>query len=194
MSWRANAVLAGLVLALIAYIGLVERKQLGSDAYKGRRNRVLAGFDQDKVTTVRIRPSAGESIVLTREPGDEPSWRITSPEPSVADADVVESYLDVWEFGIALRRLHDVAPSELPNFGLEPPTASVDLELLDGSQLQIRLGHKDPVSAGYYLTVLPGSEVLVIDHSVQEAFSRDVGAFRFKEEDLDTLQLPDAGP
>ncbi len=193
MSWRANAVLAALILAVVAYIGLVERKQLGTDAYKGRQGRVLAGFDQEKVTNVHISPSTGETIKLTRQPGDEPSWQITAPEQAVADADVVGSYLDVWEYGIALRRLLEVAPSELPDFGLEPPTASVALELLDGTRLEIRLGNKDLVSAGYYLTVLPGSEVMVVDHSVQEAFSRNVEDFRFKEEDLDTLQL-DAGP
>ncbi len=193
LSWRTNIILAALVVGLFAYIGFFESKKLGSDDYKGRHDRVLAGFAEEKVIRIAIRPAAGDAIELVRGSDEEHPWTITRPEEAIADADVVRAFLDIWEYGNALRRLQDVAPSELTSFGLEPPSAAIELYFLDGSRTEIRLGKGDTVAAGRYLIALPNPDVVVVDHSVSEAFDRKVDNFRFKSEDLDTLKIQDAG-
>lgn len=194
LSWRLNIAL-GLIVALLAgYIWFYERKQLGSAAYEGRGGRILVGFDKDHVESIIIRPKAGETIELVRRVKDEEvSWALKQPKESKADVDVVDAYLANWEFGIALRRLRDVSPGELPQFGLDPPEARVQLGFIDGTTVELRLGAPDPVSAGRYLVAAPATDVVVVDHSMVDAFGQPVDDFVYQEQDLDSLVIDDAG-
>ena len=171
----------GPAVALLLLVGL--GAWVYFDELKGRRgapkdettkDRAIA-FDRKDLKAIRIKNGHGE-VRLERN-GE--AWTITDPLPTGTDKDSVDGLLSSLEFARVERRLG--ATADLKGYGLEPPKATLSLDLQGaGGSPTLSLGDASPVGGTYFALLPGGKEVAVVSASLGDLASKDLLGLRDK--------------
>lgn len=190
MKGRNLLILAALVLAVAAYIFLVERHRPSSDEAEEQAQAVIPDLDTDQVTAIRLE--GGPEVVRLERRGD--AWRLTQPLDFAADSSRVNTLLSSLANLKAERRVPaaEVAPAEL---GLESPAYTVLLEGADGELARLAIGDEAPLGAERAVRLAGADEIVYcrswfvsdLDRPVDDWRSRDV--VELAEEDVASLEV-----
>jgi hypothetical protein len=155
MRSKSLIILAGIVVALGAFIYFSERHMPTTDEREQQADRVFPGLERDDVESVEIHNSHG----VFRLVKDDASWRLVEPIDFPADQTAVSSLLGSLERLEAERTLaaDEVDPSA---YGLEDPSLSVTLGVAGSESLTLSVG--DEAALGSNRAMRRGNEPAVI--------------------------------
>jgi len=169
-------ILAVVVIAVGAYIMLIERHRPTTDESMAAAEKVLRDFERDDVTGIVIDRAEGR--VRLEKMGGE--WRLREPLDFPADSSVVSSTLGSLTNLTADRRL---APDEInpADYGLEEPTTRVTLRMADRSERVIAVGGELPLGSKRALRVDGSDEVTIAAGWFVSDLEREVDDWRSRE-------------
>jgi hypothetical protein len=159
MGWRGTLALSALLLLFgaYAYFDAISGEQdvslrsllselrptpLGQDA------PALLHFAPEEITGIRLRRGDLDLRVERRDG----NW-INASRPDALD-DFLVNLLELAEIMTV-----DVPEQDLPDHGLDPPEAIVDLQRDDGSTISLRIGGRNPPATGVYVQVSSNEHV-----------------------------------
>jgi len=176
MKTRNLIILAAVVIAVLAYILLVERHRPTSDESTAAAEKVLLDFERDDVMGIVIERAEGR--VRLEKVGEE--WRLREPFDFPADSSVVSSTLGSLTNLRADRRL---APDEVnrTDYGLEQPAAKVTLRMADGGERVIAVGDELPLGSKRALRVDGSDGVTIAAGWFASDLEREVDDWRARE-------------
>ncbi len=169
-------VLAVLVVALGAWILLVERHMPTTDQAKQRADKVFPDFDRDAVTGLEIHNAHGD-FTLEKRDGD---WYLTAPIETRADDTSVGSLLTALGNLKVNRSLgrDEVDPTA---YGLDEPEIRVTLTGKDGGHWELAVGSKTALGSDRAVSrgdgnvlITTGWFVTDLDRGLDDWRSRDV--------------------
>ena len=175
MRWQTTAVLAVILVALGAFYYVYEVR-LGPDRElkAARHGRVFAAEPKD-ATSVAIKRE-GDTVRVARE-GD--GWQMLEPVKARADRGTVDEVLT----NILTAKMDRViasAPASLGDFGLQTPSAEVDVTLKDGKHAVLLLGAKNPTGVWVYAREKDKTPVFLVGESLFRDATRPLVDFRDK--------------
>ncbi len=155
MRTRSTLILLAILVALGAYVLLVERKAPAGSAEGGTPVATLQPplltFASADARTVRIVRTEDERRIefVYRDSG---LWHITEPVAEEADqAQVVRLVEELAD--LRPRRTLSETTAVLAEYGLVPPAMRIEVELADGTRHAVLLGNRNPDSSGFYAQV-----------------------------------------
>jgi hypothetical protein len=162
-------ILALIVVAVGAYILLVERHRPSSEEMKTEADKVLQGFDRDEVTGIVVR--------LEKVGG---AWRLREPVDFAADESAVSSTLGTLANLEAERRLaaDEVDPAA---YGLDDPPIEIRLRTGDGSETVLEVGNEIPLGSKRALRLAGADEIVVVPGWFISDIEREVDDWRSRE-------------
>lgn len=146
-------ILAGVLLALVALITLVEGPEDTGPADEDEETFVDLAPDLEASGVTALSVERGSERVRFEREGE--GWRITAPLAAPASHDAVEAFLDRM---LRLELGEGIETDELAAFGLEPPVAVLTLEAEGTEPLRLEVGEDAPVG---YRTYVRDAEGLV---------------------------------
>jgi hypothetical protein len=165
-------VLVLVVLALGAYIILVERHAPTTDELKEQEGKLFAGFDQAKAKKIVIDNSHGR-FVLTKE---KDAWTLTAPLSDQANQGAVSSLLYSFS-GLKADRTFKPGEVKLSEYGLDKPKLEVNVETEGGKSYTLKLGTDLPL--GNERAALTGSgSVYLVSKYIASDVDKDLAGWR----------------
>ena len=176
MKGRSLAILAAVVIAVLAYILLVERHRPTSDEVASEAEKVLQDFDRDQVTGIVIERDPGR--VRLEKVGE--AWRLREPLDFPADESAVSSTLGTLANLQADRRLSadEVDPAV---YGLDDPPIRIMLRTGDGGEIVLEVSDEMPLGSKRALRLLGGDEIMVVSGWFVSDLEREVDDWRSRE-------------
>jgi hypothetical protein len=171
---RPGPILALFLLVLLgAWIYFKEYRKPAES--KGAGTDRLIAFERPDLKAIRIENDKGE-IRLEKQGED---WRITAPLEADADKDAVEGLLTSLEMARVERRLG--AEGDRKTYGLDPPRASLTLELASAPEPRtLRLGDGTPIGGTFFASLDGAPEVAVVSSSAGDIAGKDLLGLRDK--------------
>jgi hypothetical protein len=169
-------ILAAIVLVVAAYVFLFERHQPTSEEARQDAERVLHGFDRDAVTALAVE-HGGERLALVKSDDD---WRLVEPIEFPADAATVSSTLGTLANLKAERRL-PAAEADPADYGLDPPQATLEIGMEDGSEISLEVGGELPLGSNRALRVRGADEIVIAPGWFVSDLERDLDDWRSRD-------------
>jgi hypothetical protein len=168
-------VLAAVVIALGAWILLVERHGPTTEELKERENKLFPTLEQDKVTGLVVDNSHGH-FVLKREKGE---WKLTAPLADAANQGAVTSLLSSLVDLKAERTLEgkDVKPAE---YGLEKPKITLGVTEEGGKEFTLKLGNEMPLGNNR-AAATSGDAIYLVGKWIASDLDKDLAGWRSTE-------------
>ena len=167
--------LAMVVLALGAYIVLVERHAPTTDERKEREGKVFAGFDQAKARRVVITNSHGR-FELVKE---KDAWALKAPLADQANQGAVSSLLYSLS-ALKAERTFKEGEVKLPEYGLDKPSFAVTVEDEGGTTYTLKLGTEMPLGNSRAALTASGT-VCLVNKFVASDLDKDLAGWRSDE-------------
>lgn len=167
--------LAMVVLALGAYIVLVERHAPTTDERKEREGKVFAGFDQAKARRVVITNSHGR-FELVKE---KDAWALKAPLADQANQGAVSSLLYSLS-ALKAERTFKEGEVKLPEYGLDKPSLAVTVEDEGGTTYTLKLGTEMPLGNARAALTASGT-VCLVSKFVASDLDKDLAGWRSDE-------------
>ena len=176
MKGRNLAILATVVIAVLAYILLVERHRPTSDEAKAEAEKVLQDFDRDLVTGIVIERDSGR---VRLEKVSE-TWRLREPLDFAADESAVSSTLGTLSNLEADRRL-PADEVDLAVYGLDDPPIEIRLRTGDGGETVLEVGDEMPLGSKRALRIAGADEIVIVPGWFVSDLEREVDDWRSRE-------------
>jgi len=173
--------LAALILLAVMWAGLTYwDKRKSSEPAKSDANTTqekLFAIESSHVQSFTIRPREGETITCRREGGN---WTIAEPQEVSADASAVSGLLNSLT-GTNIDQVVEAKPSNLKDFGLDPPLATLQV-LTDAkpAQFSLLLGDETPTSGGVYAQVTGNPRVVTLPSYLKTSLLKNLFDLRDK--------------
>jgi hypothetical protein len=167
--------LAIVVLALGAYIALVERKVPTTDERKEQEGKLFPGFDQAKARRVVITNSHGR-FELVKE---KDVWVLKSPLADQANQGSVSSLLYSLG-GLKAERTFKAGEVKLSDYGLDKPPLSVTVDDDAGKAYSLKLGTEMPLGNSR-AALRPDGSVALVNKYVASDLDKDLAGWRSDE-------------
>ena len=169
-------ILALIVVAVGAYILLIERHRPTSDEVESEAEKVLQDFDRDQVTGIVIERDPGR--VRLEKVGE--AWRLREPLDFEADKSAVSSTLGTLANLQADRRLSadEVDPAV---YGLDDPPITIRLRTGDGGEIVLDISDEMPLGSKRALRLVGANEIVVVPGWFVSDLEREVDDWRSRE-------------
>jgi hypothetical protein len=119
----------------------------GNASTQPKAEEKLFPLDGTHVQAFTLKPKDSPPITLRRESG---KWEIADPEKLSADQSAVSTLLNNLT-GATIDEVVDPHPANLKDFGLDPPTETIDLSTdAKPAQFTMMLGDGTPTGNGFY--------------------------------------------
>jgi len=142
MRFRTTIILALVLAGLGAYLYFVELERVAEEAKK----KTLFEFKTEDATGITLT-YPDRKIVVKLSDG---KWRLTEPVQDLADESIVTNLLNAIAECEIKKTLEDV-PTDLAPFGLDKPSAEVQVTLKDRELPVIKVGKTSPVGFSTYI-------------------------------------------
>ncbi len=194
MRFKGTIFLTILLILLGAYLYFVE---LPGDAKKRDaeiKKAKLFSFEMSEITRVRIK-SAKNNIELEYFP-DHPTnpWRIFDPIETVANeraGDEIAGFLTE----LKASRLVEEKPTNLKDFGLDPPLYTVIITLQKNDTEIVEVGGPNLTGSDVYVRIGEGTSLYLMRAGIKEVLNKDLMGWRRQEifphepQDISRIQL-----
>lgn len=194
MRFRNTLILAGVSLALLAYVIGVEFIWKEKSEKSEKEEKKVFHFDEDSVKRLTLN-TGKEEIVLEKVASD--TWRILKPLNYEADSTTVKSLITTIH-NMEVKREIPVDNEAPALYGFDNPQGKikVDTEL---STFSFRAGKKSPVSYQLYIMRDGEKKVVLTDAGLDNHLRKTVTDFRdrrvlkFKRDDIQSISIRTKG-
>jgi hypothetical protein len=182
-------ILLSLSLGVFVYFHEVKGKNQQTEIKTQKQEIFSFGADDVQSLTIKIRDTTLQ--IEQRNTSEKPKWEIKSPISSPANDAIVSYLMDLLVKG-KIERTLSVLPSELSEFGLDKPVATIDIKLKNQEIHQLTLGKGDFNNQFLYAQV-DGSQnmnLLLVSKDFVNAVNRDISEWKQTAEKMDIQPLP----
>jgi hypothetical protein len=191
---KSTIALLAVLVGLVAYIYFVDSKKPASDAAETKAKAFTV--DADQIEEIQIKPASGEAARVQKTNG---SWQLIEPEKTDADQGQVTNAATSLA-SLEINRVVDDNPSDLAQYGLNPPKADVAFRVKGKSELQhLLLGEKTATGSDLYAKTPDQKRVFLIAAYLENTFERtpfdlrDKAALKFDQSKADGVEVAHEG-
>jgi hypothetical protein len=186
----STIVLVVVLAGLVGYIYFVDAKRPDSGA--PARAKAFSTVQPDAIEELQIKSADGERSRLRKA---DKGWQLV--EPNTADADASElSSLTSSLTGLEVQRVVDENPSDLKQYGLNPPRVEVGFRLKgDKDFRRLEIGEKTPTGGDLYARKPDDKKVFLISSYLDSTFNRtafdlrDKAILKFDRDKVDGIEI-----
>ena len=198
---RTTLVLVLLAILLGGFVYFYEFQWKSQQAEVKKKQQQLFSFKEDDVKSLKIT-TPSETITLERAPeSDKTKWLMKSPEKVPANDGTAAYLLNLLETEKSDRTLNSPA-SQLGEFGLKQPQATIDITLNNQKTHKLVVGNKPSfnnslVYAQKNLATKPdgNTEVILVSNKFENAVKRSLSEWKAVEtQDKTPSPTPTATP
>lgn len=187
---KSTIALVAVLVGLVAYIYFVDSKKPASDAAETKAKAFTV--DADQIEEIQIKPSSGEASRVQKTNG---SWQLVEPEKTEADQGQVTNAASSLA-SLEINRVVDDNPSDLAQYGLNPPKADVAFRVKGKNELQhLLLGEKTATGSDLYAKTPDQKRVFLIAAYLENTFERtpfdlrDKAVLKFDQSKADGVEI-----
>ncbi len=178
MKLRSLILASVVLLALAGTLYWSEHHKPADEAPKSSDSSPsILKLDESTITKVELKKQGTEPVVLTKSSSG--SWQITEPKSFDADQSNVSSTLSSLS-ALNSERVIDDKPSDLKQYGLDPPVVEVDITTKDNQSHKLFLGDDTPTGNSIYATRSGDPRVFTIASYLKNAIAKNLNDFRDK--------------
>jgi hypothetical protein len=170
----STIILVVVLAGLVGYIYFVDRGRPPS----GTETKAKA-FDvsPENIEEVVVKNAAGETTRVRRI---DANWKIVEPQDVDADAAAVASVTS-GVAGLEVQRVVDENPTDVKQYGLDPPRMDVSFRVKDQKEFQqLLVGEKTPTGGDLYARKPGENRVFLISSFLDATFNKTAFDFRDK--------------
>lgn len=180
MRFKTTILLSVILILLGSYLYFFELPAQKVQEEAKRTEGKLFSFATHEITRVVIRGPKGE-IDLEYFPGHPDSpWRIFNPVETEANQYAGTDLGTLLE-GIRASRLVEENPTDLANFGLDPPVFSVIITLQKNDTEIIEIGNENLTRTDVYVRKGLGTSLYLVPASIKKVLNKDLRSWRRTE-------------
>lgn len=180
---RSTLVLIFLAVSLGSFVYFYEIKnKTAQQQVKSQKSKMFT-FAADDVQSLTIK-TKDMTLQLARRNSNnisdkKPQWEIKSPVSALANDGVVSYLMDLLVDG-RIEKTTSILPSQLSEFGLDKPLATIDVTLKNQQSHQLILGKSDFNNEFIYAKVYPSQnrDLLLISKNFANAVNRNLSEWQ----------------
>jgi hypothetical protein len=187
---KSTIALVVVFVGLVAYIYFVDRKRPTSDAPEVKAKAFT--LDADQIEEIRFTPASGDASRVQRTNG---TWQLVEPEKAEADQGQVSNAATNLA-SIEINRVVDENPSDLAQYGLNPPKADVAFRVKGKNEPQhLLLGEKTATGSDLYAKTPDQKRVFLVAAYLENTFERtpfdlrDKAVLKFDQSKADGVEI-----
>jgi len=188
---KTTLILILLALGLGSFVYFHEIKGKSRQTEIKAQKQKIFNFTADDVQSLTIKFKETTLQLEKRNTTEKPQWEIKSPISAPANDAIVSYLMDLLVKGKSERTV-SVSPTELSEFGLDKPVATIDVKLKNQQNHQLILGKGDFNNQFLYAQAdgNKNMNVLLVSKDFVNAVNRDISEWKQPEEKTDVKQLP----
>ena len=187
---KSTIALLVVLIGLVAYIFFVDRKKPAADAPETKAKAFAV--DTDQIEEIQIKPASGDASRVQKING---AWQLVEPEKADADQGQVTNAATSLA-SLEVTRVVDDNPSDLAQYGLNPPKADIAFKVKGKSETQhLLLGEKTATSGDLYAKTPDQKRVFLIAAYLENTFERtpfdlrDKAVLKFDQSKADGVEV-----
>jgi Domain of unknown function (DUF4340) len=178
MKLRSLILASVVLLALVGTLYWSEHHKPANESPKtSDTSPAILKLDESTITKVELKKKDSDPIVLAKSSSG--SWQITEPKPFNADQSNVSSTLSSLAT-LNSERVIDDKPSDIKQYGLDPPVVEVDITTKDNHQQKLFLGDDSPTGSSVYALHEGDRRVFTIASYLKNAIAKNLNDLRDK--------------
>jgi hypothetical protein len=187
---KSTIALLVVLIGLVAYIYFVDSKKPASDAPETKAKAFTV--DADQIEEIHIKPTSGDASRVQKTNG---TWQLVEPEKAEADQGQVSNAATSLAT-LEINRVVDENPSDLSQYGLNPPKAEIAFRAKGQKDTrQLLLGEKTATGSDLYAKTPDQKRVFLISAYLENTFERtpfdlrDKAALKFDQSKADGIEI-----
>ncbi|MTJ50532.1 DUF4340 domain-containing protein [Dolichospermum sp. UHCC 0259] len=187
---KTTLILILLALGLGSFVYFHEIKGKSRQTEIKAQKQKIFDFSADDVQSLTIKFKETTLQLEKRNTTEKPQWEIKSPISTLANDAIVSYLMDLLVKGKSERTV-SVLPTELSEFGLDKPIATIDVKLKNQQSHQLILGKGDFNNQFLYAQAdNKNMNLLLVSKDFVNAVNRDISEWKQIEEKTDLESLP----
>jgi hypothetical protein len=188
---KTTWILILLALGLGSFVYFYEIKgKTQPTAIKAQKQKIFS-FTANDVQSLTIKTKSTTLKLEKRNTTEKPAWEIRSPISAPANDAIVSYLMDLLVDG-KIERTVSVLPTELPEFGLDKPVATIDIKLKNQQSHQLILGKAEFNNRFLYAQADANQNLnlLLVSQDFFNAVNRDISEWKQIQEKTNVKPLP----
>jgi hypothetical protein len=185
MRWSRVLIYLAVLVAVAAYLYVVEIKQKAEKQAQEERAEKMVHLEKDKLVRVDLQ-SAERGTIELRKPAD--AWVLTAPVKAKCDeaavGSLLQSAVDAKPEKVVLEK--DVTWEE---YGLDKPEFTVTLYSKDDKTTKIAFGAANPAKSSYYARVDDQPKLLLVADTLKNSMNKTT--FDLRDKSILTIPAED---
>jgi len=187
---KSTIALLAVLIGLVAYIYFVDSKKPASGAPETKAKAFTV--DADQIEEIHMKPASGDASRVQKANG---TWQLVEPEKADADQGQVSNAATSLAT-LEINRVVDENPSDLSQYGLNPPKAEVAFRVKGQKDpRQLLIGEKTATGSDLYAKTPDQKRVFLISGYLENTFERtpfdlrDKTALKFDQSKADGVEI-----
>jgi hypothetical protein len=187
---RSTIALLAVLIGLVAYIYFVDSKKPASGAPETKAKAFTV--DADQIEEIHMKPASGDASRVQKTNG---AWQLVEPEKADADQGQVSNAATSLAT-LEINRVIDENPSDLSQYGLNPPRAEIAFRVKGQKDpRQLLIGEKTATGSDLYAKTPDQKRVFLISGYLENTFERtpfdlrDKAALKFDQSKADGVEI-----
>ncbi len=187
---KSTIALVVVLVGLVAYIFFVDRKKPASDAAEVKAKAFTV--DADQIDRIEFKPASGDAATVEKING---TWQLLAPEKTDADQGQVSNAATSLA-SVEINRVVDDNPSDLSQYGLNPPKGDVAFRVKGQKDLKhLLLGEKTATGGDVYAKTPDQKRVFLVAAFLENTFNRtpfdlrDKAVLKFDQSKADGVEI-----
>jgi hypothetical protein len=188
---KTTWILILLALGLGGFVYFYEIKgKTQSTEIKAEKQKIFS-FTANDVQSLTIKAKSTTLKLEKRNTTEKPAWEIKSPISAPANDAIVSYLMDLLVDG-KIERTVSVLPTELSEFGLDKPVATIDIKLKNQQSHQLILGKAEFNNRFLYAQADANQNLnlLLVSQDFFNAVNRDISEWKQIQEKTNVKPLP----
>ncbi|KHG42848.1 MULTISPECIES: DUF4340 domain-containing protein [Aphanizomenon] len=188
---KTTLILILLALGLGSFVYFHEIKGKNQQTEIKTQKQKIFAFNADDVQSLTINFKETTLQIEKRNTTENPQWEIKSPISTLANDAIVSYLMDLLVKGKSERTV-SVSPTELSEFGLDKPMATINVKLKNQQSHQLILGKGDFNNQFLYAQAdgNKNMNLLLVSKDFVNAVNRDISEWKQPAEKTDVQPLP----
>ena len=187
---KSTIALLAVLIGLVAYIYFVDSKKPASGTAETKAKAFTV--DADQIEEIHLKPATGDASRVQKANG---TWQLVEPEKADADQGQVSNAATSLAT-LEINRVVDENPSDLSQYGLNPPKAEVAFRVKGQKEpRQLLIGEKTTTGSDLYAKTPDQKRVFLISGYLENTFERtpfdlrDKTALKFDQSKADGVEI-----
>ena len=191
---KSTIALVVVLIGLVAYIYFVDRNKPASGTAEVKAKAFTV--DADQIEDIQIKPASGDASRVQKVNG---TWQLVEPEKADADQGQVSNAATSLAT-LEINRVVEDNPSDLAQYGLNPPKADIAFRVKGKNEPQrLLLGEKTATGGDLYAKTPDEKRVFLIPAYLENTFARtpfdlrDKAVLKFDQSKADGIEIVHEG-